>query len=104
MIHEPRCLAFYFVWVRRCARLLKMSISLSRAELLKSQGFHLKEPLYKAERYRDLLMSCRFCRLQAPWQTAGQLFGRQGNCALKKLIALPQSRTICAPWAPKWAN
>src|ERR1051325_189870 len=104
MIHEPRCLAFYFVWVRRCARLLKMSISLSRAELLKSQVFHLKEPLYKAERYRDLLMSCRFCRLQAPWQTAGQLFGRQANCGVKKLIALRRCRTIFPSWAPTQAT
>src|SRR5205807_1927445 len=52
----------------------------------------------------DLLMNYRFCLLQVPWQTAGQLFGRQGNCALRKLIALQQSRTICGLWEPKWLS
>src|ERR1700719_4582965 len=104
MIHEPRCLAFCSAWVRRCARLLTMSISLNRAELSKSLVFRLKEPSSKGRRCHDLLTNYRFCLLQAPWQTAEQLFGRQGNYALKKLIALRQSRIICAPWAHRWTS
>src|SRR5439155_20693335 len=101
MIHEPRCLVFCSAWVRRCARLLKLSLSVSRAELSKSLVFRLKEPSPKARRCHDLLTSYRFCLLQAVWQTAGRLFGRQGDYALKKLIALRQSHTICAPWVRK---
>src|SRR5205823_142739 len=104
MIHEPRCWEFCSAWVRRCARLLKVSIRLSRAELSKSQVFRLKEPSSKGRRCHDLLTNYRFCLLQVPWQTAGQLFARQENYALKKLIALRQSRTICAPWARKWQS
>src|SRR5438874_8479711 len=104
MIHEPRCWEFCSAWVRRCARLLKVSIRLSRAELSKSQVFRLKEPSSKGRKCHDLLMNYRFCLLQVPWQTAGQLFGRQGNCALRRLIALQQSRTICGLWEPKWLS
>src|SRR2546427_13267382 len=104
MIHEPRCLVFCSAWVHRRARVLKMSISLSRAELSKSLVFRLKEPSSKARRCHDLLTSYRFCLLQALWQTAGRLFGRQGNYALKKLIALRQLHTIYAPWVRKWLS
>src|SRR6266581_3071252 len=96
MILEPRCLAFCSAWVRRCAKLLKTSISLSRAELSKSLVFRSKEPSSKARRCHDLLTNYRFCLWQALWQTAGRLFGRQGNYALKKLIALQQLRTMGA--------